>query len=667
MGREHAILLIFILACSIPWHTPCSFAADMTLLVNFGATESDDQFGIAEWNTVIKDNYTGNIAYGPDGVTIISGSNKDYNYQGVSGTTRSFSAEESIVVTWYNHSDQQITFSPKISFTDDDRPGGTGWFSMTETVLGAFSHAQSVYTFDGSSSGDYTLVNVTVNHENNKTVLCDKIELAATGFTLDSTAPAPVVGLSGSALSENRISLTWTASSDDTGVAGYRVIRDGSPIGFSLNTAYEDWYLSVGTNYSYQVVAFDEAGNESSPSNPANTSTLRMPDLTWQTTLAQHFDHVDTFDHYKDWRPIPGSPESPSYLETGAPSWWGPFNQMYGSFPNHLPEEIPWSLTHWDSDKKVGTKSLVLGGGGINKQPTYTGHGGPSLACIYFGDPNNTDGSTGYEEIHIFFRVYLASNSVPTDQEVPDTKIYKYVPGHEYLETRGHKMVLPGNGFVATNAYHDAVNDRVIEASNSEYYKYRYGDSGNWVYLNSTNDTNGENRDLKMNITFRAAYDNAAELDYPDDRAWSEIADQLGAVEIHARLEPNPSSSLEGHTGLFEVWTYDQNGQCQHYDSNNECIPEIRKETASFKSLSEQKSHKFNRLCFDGNFRVHHDCGTPCESNKDVYFTAGAGLEVGWWIDDLILDDERIGPTYFSLLNSQPATPAPPADLRIIQ
>ncbi len=84
------------------------------------------------------------------------------------------------------------------------------------------------------------------------------------------------------------------------------------------------------------------------------------------------------------------------------------------------------------------------------------------------------------------------------------------------------------------------------------------------------------------------------------------------------------------------------------------CTQEILKETASFKSSAEQVPHKFNRLCFDGNFRVFHDCGEPCINNKDVYFEAGSGLEVGWWIDDLIIDEDRIGPSYFSLLAQQP-------------
>jgi len=61
-------------------------------------------------------------------------------------------------------------------------------------------------------------------------------------------------------------------------VAGYKVYRDTNPTAIATVTAtsYNDSGLIADTNYSYTIVAFDDANpaNESSPSASVNTTTL---------------------------------------------------------------------------------------------------------------------------------------------------------------------------------------------------------------------------------------------------------------------------------------------------------------------------------------------------------------------------------------------------------
>ncbi len=64
------------------------------------------------------------------------------------------------------------------------------------------------------------------------------------------------------------IQLSWTASFDEVGVAGYWVVRDGQPIGLTGGTAYSDGPLQRGRSYVYRVWAFDAAGNQSPESAP---------------------------------------------------------------------------------------------------------------------------------------------------------------------------------------------------------------------------------------------------------------------------------------------------------------------------------------------------------------------------------------------------------------
>lgn len=63
------------------------------------------------------------------------------------------------------------------------------------------------------------------------------------------------------------VDLSWSASQDDVGVAGYRVRRDGAVVATVTGTAYQDREgLVAGTGYEYTVEAFDAAGNVSAPS-----------------------------------------------------------------------------------------------------------------------------------------------------------------------------------------------------------------------------------------------------------------------------------------------------------------------------------------------------------------------------------------------------------------
>lgn len=97
----------------------------------------------------------------------------------------------------------------------------------------------------------------------------------------DTTAPSTPTGLAASAVSSSQINLTWTAATDDVGVTGYNVLRDGMLIAtLGAVTAYQSTGLNAFTTYSYTVQAFDAAGNTSAQSSSASTTTQPVPDTT---------------------------------------------------------------------------------------------------------------------------------------------------------------------------------------------------------------------------------------------------------------------------------------------------------------------------------------------------------------------------------------------------
>ena len=75
-------------------------------------------------------------------------------------------------------------------------------------------------------------------------------------------------------MSSSQINLSWTASSDNVGVTGYRIYRGGTQVGTSTSTSYSDSELAASTAYSYTVAAYDAAGNLSDQSTAASATTL---------------------------------------------------------------------------------------------------------------------------------------------------------------------------------------------------------------------------------------------------------------------------------------------------------------------------------------------------------------------------------------------------------
>ena len=81
----------------------------------------------------------------------------------------------------------------------------------------------------------------------------------------DTTPPSVPTNLTGIAISSTVINLNWTASTDNVGVAGYRIFRGGEEIGTSTTITYSDTGLTAGMTYSYAVSAYDATGNVSAP------------------------------------------------------------------------------------------------------------------------------------------------------------------------------------------------------------------------------------------------------------------------------------------------------------------------------------------------------------------------------------------------------------------
>ena len=109
----------------------------------------------------------------------------------------------------------------------------------------------------------------------------------ATTSSSDTTAPTAPANLTATAASSGQINLAWTAATDNVGVTGYRVERcqgagcsNFAPIAAPATSAFNDTGLAASTSYSYRVRATDAAGNLSTFSSTATTTTMPTPDTT---------------------------------------------------------------------------------------------------------------------------------------------------------------------------------------------------------------------------------------------------------------------------------------------------------------------------------------------------------------------------------------------------
>ncbi|MCW1923658.1 malectin domain-containing carbohydrate-binding protein [Luteolibacter arcticus] len=122
-------------------------------------------------------------------------------------------------------------------------------------------------------------------------------EAASTTATTsaDSQAPSPP-GTLQAAAGNGAVQLTWTAASDEVGVTGYRIRRNGNPNPIAtvsgLTLTHTDTGLSNGTTYTFDVRAIDAAGNESLPATVNAIPTL-APAATLRVNVGSNAAYVD--------------------------------------------------------------------------------------------------------------------------------------------------------------------------------------------------------------------------------------------------------------------------------------------------------------------------------------------------------------------------------------
>jgi hypothetical protein len=116
------------------------------------------------------------------------------------------------------------------------------------------------------------------------------ISLIQTNRPSDTTPPSVPTGLTATPVNGNQINLSWSPSTDNVAVTGYKIYRNGTLVTTVTGTSYFDGFLNPGTTYTYTVRAYDALPNVSASTaqvsattpagNPPMTVTVAFDGLT---------------------------------------------------------------------------------------------------------------------------------------------------------------------------------------------------------------------------------------------------------------------------------------------------------------------------------------------------------------------------------------------------
>ncbi|AXT18520.1 T9SS C-terminal target domain-containing protein [Flavobacteriaceae bacterium AU392] len=186
--------------------------------------------------------------------------------------TESPSAPESLVSsnTTFNSTDLSWGAST-------DNVGVTGYDVLQDGVVIA-TVANTTYQVTGlSGDTSYAFIVRAEDAAGNESANSNTVNVT-TLTPPDTQSPSAPTNLTASGTTLTTTDLSWGASTDNVGVTGYDVLRDGIVIATVTGTNYQAVGLTESTSYAFVVRAEDAAGNQSGNSNTVNVTTLTPPD-----------------------------------------------------------------------------------------------------------------------------------------------------------------------------------------------------------------------------------------------------------------------------------------------------------------------------------------------------------------------------------------------------
>lgn len=325
---------------------------------------------------------------------------------------------------------------------------------------------------------------------------------------------------------------------------------------------------------------------------------------SWQEKLQGLFDHVETFDELQDWSGTKPTnqvyrteyaSDFPRKLD-GSDSMWD-----YYSNYNQEDHDYLWIADHGSDNVWHGTgKAFCL---------DYHGVRGPSRLGFHIGDSPND----GYpNDVYVFFMNKYFKDFFPNEGGN-----FQY---HGFMKTfqisTGFRDI--GNWGTVTEQTLAQVNG----AKNQVLYTYGL----NFVVMNFST---VNSREVGKYASHTAQADNSAyHYEYEGRATGADYSDPIlnsewFGIEYHFVKSDPPGAD----NGLIEIWVYDKEGNIIGYDR--------LENTVTFRDGATPFDHSWNKFVWGGN--RHY---TKFENQPISHL----------YLDDIIVNQGRIGPSYFTIL-----------------
>lgn len=302
--------------------------------------------------------------------------------------------------------DQIITLPAPVllsgSASDDGLPAGS---TLTYSWSGSgivFANPAAASTMASFAAAGSYIATLTVSDGLLSGSDSVQITVQSAPSATDIIPPSSPSNVHVTATSGNSIELTWNAATDNVGVVGYKIFSGNIQIGTSTHLVFLATNLSPQTSYSFTVIAYDAAANQSVSSVPVMATTDLLLAFSQKCALSGVLT-CDGFDQQAELRYY-----WPSASYTGS-DWWaedicdkelGPAGKNYTRYAYMDPQVEP----HGNTEATVQNGKCLYpfidtitkhSGSGSIKFPVPT-HSGASDGEFYGVFKKYPDGTFGY-------------------------------------------------------------------------------------------------------------------------------------------------------------------------------------------------------------------------------------------------------------------------------
>ncbi|MFC3802646.1 fibronectin type III domain-containing protein [Cohnella sp. GCM10012308] len=193
----------------------------------------------------------------------------DVNLAGGGGDTQAPTAPGGLT------SPSKTSSSVSLSWTaSTDNVGVTGYNIYNGSSLAGSTTGATTYTVSGLSANTAYAFTVKAKDAAGNLSAASGTLNVTTNASADTQAPTAPSGLTSPSKTSSSVNLSWTASTDNVGVAGYDIYNGSSLAGSTTGaTTFAVNGLSASTAYTFTVKAKDAAGNVSAASGALSVTT----------------------------------------------------------------------------------------------------------------------------------------------------------------------------------------------------------------------------------------------------------------------------------------------------------------------------------------------------------------------------------------------------------